>query len=819
MNNNITRKSKIQLSLLKHDVKVGKIFNYEDGKLVSNTNGNLVHATCFRHDIESVHELEQYITESNGDSHFMLGVSKHSDPMGVSANGVVEGSIARSNKYFKFRRALSVMCIDSDNITHSIYDKLVDVCPAIGDVQTLEKASSSCNLYTVDTWLRKYTGSHIFMVVKNGRDIKRTLDVLHKRAILKGYSQHKISSVGGFLERSFIDKMLASPSQPIYLKPNLPDGVYQDAKIVKRDGEVVLDTEKYVLNLTEIEEAKYNEIIKQDQDSLANDMHVKRQEYLQSQPNRNSAEKAILTETLDGAFIIDVQHDGKFSVHDILCDPTRFHARNCRDPFNTNDGSYTQAKLYTDQNTAYINTFAHGGGKYRLIDPSSAGFGDNSLLHNGKPLSAYFGRGSESTREIVTDQSLYASVSVPPDNYPMDHPLGSECWDSRHVDGNGKPLSILSNFRKMIANYGIFIGYDCISKDEIVLGQGMTNEGDCFRNANISEIISLCELNNFKPARASDYIKTMMRDNEVNPVEHWVKRKPWDGQSRLCEMYDTLNVVDGNALGFDMFRKWCIGAYRVATDDNFHGFEQVLILQACVGGEGKTRWFNNLTPPRLHHSMVLNVEDKDNKMEALSNWLVELGEFDATVRKSDQKHQMGFLSRSTDKIRPPYAAKHESFKRRTAFMGTVNSEDFLVDDSGERRYWVLRVGQMNYNHGIDIQQFWAEIATLDEPAYFMDDDFYKVIEMNKGHKIINPVIDNLESYFTRQIVRQDEKQFITASELLIKAGIKSPNRNQIKHTNSWMKDNGFIIFQKRVNGIRRRGYEIHFYHEYILSSP
>ena len=54
-----------------------------------------------------------------------------------------------------------------------------------------------------------------------------------------------------------------------------------------------------------------------------------------------------------------------------------------------------------------------------------------------------------------------------------------------------------------------------------------------------------------------------------------------------------------------------------------------------------------------------------------------------------------FITESSDEFRRPYAMKPMVYPRRTSFYATVNNGDFLKDDTGNRRYWVIPVEKID----------------------------------------------------------------------------------------------------------------------------
>lgn len=73
-------------------------------------------------------------------------------------------------------------------------------------------------------------------------------------------------------------------------------------------------------------------------------------------------------------------------------------------------------------------------------------------------------------------------------------------------------------------------------------------------------------------------------------------------------------------------------------------------------------------------------------------WLMELEEVDGITSKRSAQQLKAFLSKSCDVFRAPYAAKPASHPRQQVLFATTNEDRFLVDATGERRWWVADVG-------------------------------------------------------------------------------------------------------------------------------
>lgn len=139
-------------------------------------------------------------------------------------------------------------------------------------------------------------------------------------------------------------------------------------------------------------------------------------------------------------------------------------------------------------------------------------------------------------------------------------------------------------------------------------------------------------------------------------------------------------------------------------------------------GIGKTTFIRSLiSDDALRESVVkldhhLDGADKDTIITAATHWIVEIGELDSSFRK-DIARLKGIITADTDKVRLPYHRRDSEFPRRTVFCATVNARHFLVDETGNSRA-TIPVIAMNYQHGIDMQQLWAQVRSKFESAGF-----------------------------------------------------------------------------------------------------
>jgi len=314
----------------------------------------------------------------------------------------------------------------------------------------------------------------------------------------------------------------------------------------------------------------------------------------------------------------------------------------------------------------------------------------------------------------------------------------------------GRALSTIENLAEICRRLGVTVRYNVISKEEEIMIPDEAFSLDNRGNASIAWLMSWCERLRMPTGKVGDYITYMADRNLHNPVANWIQSKPWDGQSRLQDLYDTVASHGEEALKNTIMRRWLISAVAAAFNPSGVSAHGVLVFQGAQY-MGKTAWFKRLVPKDLgvvQDGMMLRPDDRDSVKQVVSHWLVELGELDATFRKSDIAQLKAFLTRDKDILRRAYARKESEFARRTVFFASVNPREFLHDQTGNRRFWVIECKSIDYDHGIDMQQLWAEVLTLyqaGEPWTLQGDEHESLEEHNKTYEVIDPIEELISS--------------------------------------------------------------------------
>ncbi len=119
--------------------------------------------------------------------------------------------------------------------------------------------------------------------------------------------------------------------------------------------------------------------------------------------------------------------------------------------------------------------------------------------------------------------------------------------------------------------------------------------------------------------------------------------------------------------------------------------DTVLVLQGKTGYR-KSSFFKVLFSENWFTDSVQGL-DKDNLLTLHQYWCCELAELETITSKKEAGELKAFLSRSVDTFRKPYAKTSTPNKRQGVIVGSVNESEFLVDTTGNRRFWILPIAK------------------------------------------------------------------------------------------------------------------------------
>lgn len=380
-----------------------------------------------------------------------------------------------------------------------------------------------------------------------------------------------------------------------------------------------------------------------------------------------------------------------------------------------------------------------------------------------------------------------------------------------HLDDKDSPISTPENLRHLLNWLGVRVRYNIISKNVEISIPGQSFLVDDRDNANGSWIKGQATQAGLSQANLPEYTALVALENHYNPIAEWLLdangNSIWDKKDRTKEFFQTITATGEEGLKETFMVRWALSAIASAFEMDGASAHGVLVLQGPQG-IGKTSWFKGLVPRQMKlikDGYMLRPDKKDSVKTAISHWLVELGELDATFTRADIAQLKAFITTDFDVFRMPYMPKDSQFPRRTVFCGSVNETNFLRDQTGNRRFWTIECVSIDYNHGINMRQFWAQIYTMykdGEPWVLQPDELEALNVSNEKFTVVDPIAELLEVGLDWD-APSALWSYRTSTELLMEFGYERPQLGDKQKAGSYLTNSQRQVSSKLVRGYAR----------------
>lgn len=296
-------------------------------------------------------------------------------------------------------------------------------------------------------------------------------------------------------------------------------------------------------------------------------------------------------------------------------------------------------------------------------------------------------------------------------------PAARPIWANRlRLDLSGTPERNEANVITALSSDPAFAGtiaFDEFRQEVVVLRPAPWDDADADHprpwedgdDIRLAEWLQHREVN-VAPLVVGRSVGAVAREHRIHPVRAYLDLLHWDGTPRIETWASRYLGAEPTDLTHAMGSLWLISAiariYRPGVKA-----DHMLILEGEQGARKSTAlkilagedWFTDELP---------DLGSKDAAIHMQGVWIVEIAELDA-IGRAEVSRIKAFLTRTTDRFRPPYGRHTVEIKRQCVFAGTVNPDTYLRDETGNRRFWPIRCGEIDIEGlGQDRDQLWAE---------------------------------------------------------------------------------------------------------------
>ncbi len=194
-----------------------------------------------------------------------------------------------------------------------------------------------------------------------------------------------------------------------------------------------------------------------------------------------------------------------------------------------------------------------------------------------------------------------------------------------------------------------------------------------------------------RPEAVCQAVALLAQRQRQNPLADWLRSLRWDGVQRLDTWLSTYAAAVDTPYTRAAGVCWLRSAVARALQPGVKA-DAMLVLEGLQGA-GKSSLFRVIGGEYFTDD-VHDLASKDAVMATARAWIVELPEL-SSLGRAEVELVKAFLSRQVDRIRPPYGRAIVELPRRCIFGGTTNRTDYLKDDTGNRRFWPVRVGRVD----------------------------------------------------------------------------------------------------------------------------
>ncbi len=200
-------------------------------------------------------------------------------------------------------------------------------------------------------------------------------------------------------------------------------------------------------------------------------------------------------------------------------------------------------------------------------------------------------------------------------------------------------------------------------------------------------------------------VQTVARDRTFHPVRQKLDSLKWDGTRRIHDWLCLYVGADTNEYTCAVGTRWLISGVARIYQPGIKA-DCALILEGDQGLMKSTAlrvlgdpWFTD---------EIADLGSKDAAMQMRGVWVIEIAELDAMSR-GDVSKIKAFISRTTDRFRPPYGKRLIESPRQCVFAGSINHSTYLRDETGGRRFWPIACTRILIDDlARDRDQLWAE---------------------------------------------------------------------------------------------------------------
>ena len=256
------------------------------------------------------------------------------------------------------------------------------------------------------------------------------------------------------------------------------------------------------------------------------------------------------------------------------------------------------------------------------------------------------------------------------------------------------------------------------------------------------------------------------KENAIDSAADWIKSITWDNVPRLDSWLSVVYGTPDSEYHRKVGANWMKGLAKRIVSPGCK-FDYVLVIEGPQGTRKSTSlavlggdWYVETN---------MGTDNKDFFMQFAGKVIIEFSEGE-TLNRTEVKKMKAIITTQRDRYRPPYERTPQDFPRRCVFAMTTNQEEYLKDETGNRRWLPVKlegkeanIDWLTANRDQMFAEAYHRVVNLKETIYEFPRE--ETLEMQNLRRIHDPNSELICDWYANKLNHSQRLEGITLQQV------------------------------------------------------